>query len=48
MYMSYFEEDYGNVWSKEISHPELAQLLYDFPPLIDVHNKQWQIILGIE
>jgi hypothetical protein len=40
MYMSYFEDDYGNVGSKEMSCPELAHLLYDYLPLIDEHNKQ--------
>jgi hypothetical protein len=30
MYTSYFEDDYGNVGSKEISHPGLAHLLYIF------------------
>jgi hypothetical protein len=48
MYMSYFKDDYGNVGSKEISHPELAHLLYDYLPLIDKHNKQRQKILGLE
>jgi hypothetical protein len=48
MYMSYFEDDYGNVGSKEISRPELAHLLYDYLPLIDEHNKQRQKILGLE
>jgi hypothetical protein len=48
MYLSYFEDDYGNVSSKEISRPELAHLLYDYLPLIDEHNKQRQRILGLE
>jgi hypothetical protein len=48
MYLSYFEDDYGNVGSKEISDPELAHLLYDYLPLIDEHNKQRQEILGLE
>jgi hypothetical protein len=48
MYMSYFEDDYGNVGSKEINRPELAHLLYDYLPLIDEHNKQRQKILGLE
>jgi hypothetical protein len=47
-YMSYFEDDYGNVGSKEISQPVLAHLLYDYLPLIDEHNKQQQKILGLE
>jgi hypothetical protein len=48
MYMSYFKDGCGNVGSKEISHPELAHLLYDYLPLIDEHNKLWQNILGLE
>jgi hypothetical protein len=48
MYMSYFEDDYGNVGSKEINRPKLAHLLYDYLPLIDEHNKQRQKILGLE
>ena len=40
MYMSYFEDDYRNVGSKEINRPELAHLFYDYLPLIDEHNKQ--------
>ena len=48
MYVSYFEDDYGNVGSKEIRRPELAHLLYDYLPLIDEHNKQRQRILGLE
>jgi hypothetical protein len=47
-YMSYFEDDYGNVGSKEVSRPKLAHLIYDYLPLIDEHNKQRQKILGLE
>jgi hypothetical protein len=48
MYMSYFEDDYGNVGSKEINCPKLAHLLYDYLPLSDEHNKQRQKNLGLE
>jgi hypothetical protein len=48
MYQSYFEDDYGNVGSKEISRPELVHLLYDYLPLIDEHNKQRRKNLGLE
>ena len=44
--MSYFEDDYGNIGSKEISHPELAHLLYDYLTLIDEYIKQRQKHLG--
>jgi hypothetical protein len=39
MYMSYFEDDFGNVGSKEVSRPKLAHLIYDYLPLIDEHKK---------
>jgi hypothetical protein len=45
MYQSYFEDDYGNMGSKEKCHPELAHLLYDYLSLIAEHNKQRQKIL---
>jgi len=48
MCLSYFEDDYGNVGSKERSCPKLAHLLYDYLPHIDEHNKQHQKILGLE
>jgi hypothetical protein len=48
LYMSYFEDDFRNVGSKEISRPKLAHLIYDYLPLIDKHNKQRQKILGLE
>jgi hypothetical protein len=47
-YMSYFEDDYRTVGSKEGSHPKLAHLIYDYLPLLDKHNKQRQKILGLE
>ena len=48
MYTSYFEDDYGNVSSKELCQPKIAHLLFDYLPLIDEHNKQRQKILGLE
>jgi hypothetical protein len=42
MHTSYFEDDFGNVSSKEVSWPKLPHLLYDYLPLIDEHNKQRQ------
>jgi hypothetical protein len=46
--MSYFEDDFGNVGSKEVKCPELAHIVYDYLHLIDEHNKQRQRILGLE
>jgi hypothetical protein len=48
LYMSYFEDDFGNVSSKDVSHLKLAHLIYDYLPLINEHNKQHQKILGLE
>ncbi len=48
LYMSYFEDDFWNVGSKEVGHPKLAHLIYEYLPLIDKHNKQHQKILGLE
>jgi hypothetical protein len=48
MYTCYFEDDFRNVGSKEVSRPKLAHLLKDYLPLIDEHNKQRQKILGLE
>jgi hypothetical protein len=48
MYTSYFEDVYSNVSSKQISHLELAHLLYDYLPLIDEQKKQRPKILGLE
>jgi len=48
LYMSYFEDDFRNVSSKEVSHLKLAHLIYDYLPLINEHNKQRQKILGLE
>jgi hypothetical protein len=42
MYMSYFQDDFDNVGSKEVSRPKLAHLIYDYLPLIDEHKKQRQ------
>jgi len=48
LYMSYFEDDFRNVSSKEVSRLKLAHLIYDYLPLINEHNKQRQKILGLE
>ncbi len=40
MYMSYFEDDFGNVGSKEVSQPKLAHLIYDYFSLLGEHYKQ--------
>ena len=43
-YMSYFEDDFGNVNFKELSRPSICHYLYEFLPIIDEHNKQRQNI----
>jgi hypothetical protein len=40
MYTSFFEDSFGNIASKEIPCPRIANLLFDYLPLIDEHNKQ--------
>jgi hypothetical protein len=45
LYTSHFEDEFGNVNSKEIHRPKIAHLLYDYLPLIDEHNKQQSILV---
>ena len=45
-YLSHFEDDYGNVSSKEINRSKVSYFLYDYLPLIDKHNKQQKNILN--
>ena len=47
-YLSHFEDDFGNVTSKEINRPKVSHFLYEYLPLIDEHNKQRQNILNLE
>ncbi len=45
--ISRFKDEYGNV-QKELPHPSVAHMLYEFLPLIDEHNKARQNSLDIE
>ena len=47
-YRTQFEDEFGCVSYKDIPRPVFADLLYDFLPLIDEHNKQHQNILNLE
>jgi hypothetical protein len=47
-YISNSEDDFGNIYQKEINRPEVAHFLYEYLPLIDEHNKQRQNILNLE
>ena len=47
-YISRFEDEYGNVQEKELSHPTVEHMLYEFLPLIDEHNKAHQSALALE
>ena len=47
-YRTQFEDEFGCVSYKDIPRPVFADLLYDFLPLIDEHNKQRQNILNLE
>jgi hypothetical protein len=48
MYISKFEDEWGNTSFKEINRPEIVRFLYEYLPLIDEHNKQRQSLLGLE
>ena len=48
LYKTHFEDDFGNVQTREINWPEIAHFLYQYLPLIDEHNKQRQSILNLE
>lgn len=47
-YISKFEDEFGNVSSKELPRPAIAHMIYDFLPLIDEHNKARQNGLSLE
>jgi len=47
-YLSYFEDDFGNVTTKEINRPRISNFLYEYLPLIDEHNKQQQNLLNLK
>jgi hypothetical protein len=47
-YSTHFEDDFGNIQSRQINRPDFAHFLYDYLPLIDEHNKQRQAILSLE
>ena len=47
-YRRQFEDEFGCVNFKDIPRPVFADMLYDFLPLIDEHNKQRQSILNLE
>ena len=47
-YLSHFEDNFGNVTAKEINRLRISNLLYEYLPLIDKHNKYRQNILNIE
>ena len=47
-YIFRFEDEYGNVQEKELPHPTVAHMLYEFLPLIDEHNKARQNALALE
>jgi len=48
MYETNFEDEFGNIQTRKIPRPKVASFLYNFLPLIDEYNKQWQSILGLE
>jgi hypothetical protein len=48
MYESKFEDEFGNILSKFLPHPQFSHFLYEYLPLIYEHNKQIQLVLGLE
>ena len=47
-YTTHFEDDFGNVQTRQINRPQISHFLYELLPLIDEHNKQRQSILNLE
>lgn len=48
LYVTNFEDDFGNITFKEIQRPWISYFLYNYLPLIDEHNKMRQDVLGLE
>jgi hypothetical protein len=48
MYESNFEDEFRNVSSKFLPRLQISHFLYEYLPLIDEHNKQRQLVLGLE
>ena len=48
MYDTHFEDDFGNIQSRQINRPDIVHFLFEVLPLIDEHNKQRQSILALE
>ena len=47
-YLSHFEDDFGNMYAKEINKPQASHFPYAYFSLIDEHNKQRQNIINME
>ena len=47
-YTTHFEDDFGNVQTRQINRPHISHFLDELLPLIDEHNKQRQSILSLE
>ena len=47
-YLSYFEDDFGNMSSKEINRHQVSHFLYTYFLSIDEHNKQCHNIFNME
>lgn len=48
LYISRFEDEFGQVNSKQLPRPAIAHFVYEFLPLIDEHNKARQNGLALE
>ena len=47
-YILKYEDDFRNVAMKELPHLAVAQMLYEFLPLINEYNKQCQSALTLK
>ena len=45
---THFEDEFGLICSHKVNWPELLPWVYDYSPLVNEHNKQWQSLLHLE
>jgi hypothetical protein len=48
LYLSAFEDEFGNVDYKFLPHPQIDHFTFEYLPLIDENNKQRQAVWGLE
>jgi hypothetical protein len=47
LYRSAFEDEFGNMDYNYLPRPQIAHFTFEYLPLIDEHNNQWQEVLGL-